>query len=66
MTLSGVSVEDADKATHHLEHFLEDATAPSSEIATETIALLASGEFHDAEEEVQEMLEGMPHQHHNH
>ena len=66
MSLSAISVEDEDDATHHLEHFLEDATAPSREIATETIALLASGEFHDAEEEVQEMLEGMPHLQHHH
>ena len=66
MTLSAIAAEDADDAAHHLEHFLEDAAGSSRDAAVETMELLAAGSFHDAEDEVQDMLEGMPHQHHQH
>ncbi|MCH8113056.1 MAG: cytochrome c [Proteobacteria bacterium] len=66
MTLSAIVVEAADDAAHHLEHFLVDAAGPLRDAAAEAIELLAAGSFHDAEDEVQRMLEGMPHQHHRH
>ena len=66
ITLSAIAVEEADDAAHHLDHFLEDAAGLSRDLAAEALDLLATGNFHEAEDKVQGMLEGMPHQHHQH
>ena len=51
-----VEAESAAEVTHHLEHFLVKATESEGEIAQEALELIEKGDFHEAEHEIEELL----------
>ncbi len=57
MALGAFAAEDLEDANHHLEHFIDMVTGHEKEHAQEAIDLLEQGNFHDAEHEVEELLE---------
>lgn len=52
----GVDNKDAGVAKHHLEHFLTKATEQQKVIAGKALQLIAEGNFHGAEHEVEALL----------
>lgn len=59
LVLASHSLEEGDNATarHHLEHFMAAATGEEKTIARQAIELAERGEFHEAEHEIEELLE---------
>ncbi len=71
MVLSAIAVPDAEDAQHHLDHFqaqssMEEAEPPQVDLAEEAMGHLNADELHEAEELVKEIIENMPHRHHQH
>lgn len=57
LALAATSLQDAEDAIHHMEHFLAEPGVPATERAGEVLALLKEGDFHEAGHEIVEMLE---------
>jgi hypothetical protein len=57
LTLASVVLQDAPDAMHHMEHFMAVAGEAAAGQAREILELLGEGELHDAEHEIEEMLE---------
>ena len=57
LALASIGGEDGEDAKHHIEHFIDMVTGHEKEHAQEAIELLEQGNFHDAEHEVEELLE---------
>lgn len=57
LTLAALAVGDLEDAKHHLEHFVEMATGDEKARGEAAIVLLEQGNLHDAEHEVEELLE---------
>ncbi len=66
MVLSALAVPDAEDAQHHLDHFMEEAEPSQVDLAEEAAGHLNAGELHEAEELAKELIENMPHRHHQH
>ncbi len=66
MVLSALAVHDAEDAQHHFDHFMEDAETSQVVLAEEAAGHLNAGELHEAEELAKELIENMPHRHHQH
>ena len=71
MVLSALAVPDVEDAQHHLDHFQTqssmEGTEPSQvDLAEEAMGHLNAGELHEAEELAKELIENMPHRHHQH
>ncbi|MBI4181217.1 MAG: cytochrome c, partial [Chloroflexi bacterium] len=58
LVLAQRSVEDMNGAEvkHHLEHFLIKATESERKIVQEALELIGKGDFHEAEHEIEELL----------
>ncbi|MBI4186675.1 MAG: cytochrome c [Chloroflexi bacterium] len=52
-----VEAENATNVKHHLDHFVIEATEAEKEIAQEALELVEKGDFHEAEHEIEELLE---------
>ncbi len=61
-----LAVDDAEDAQHHMSHFMEEAEPSQVDPAEEAMGHLTTGELHEAEELVRELIESMLHQHHHH
>ena len=57
LALSAFAAEDLENVKHHLEHFIDIATGDERVRGEEAIDLLEQGNIHDAEHEVEELLE---------
>ena len=57
LALADIAVEDQPDAKHHLEHFVDLTAGDEKARGEEIIDLLEQGKFHDAEHEVEELLE---------
>ncbi|MBI4285577.1 MAG: cytochrome c [Chloroflexi bacterium] len=53
----GNEAENAAEAKHHLEHFMVKATDVQKKIAEEALELIEKGDFHEAEHEIEELME---------
>lgn len=53
----GVEAKSTAEVKHHLEHFVRKATEAEKEIAGEALELVEKGDFHEAEHEIEELLE---------
>ncbi|MCH9036403.1 MAG: cytochrome c [Chloroflexi bacterium] len=56
VALSGIRVEDAEGASHHLAHFLEVATEDQAQQAQAILDAIQGLEFENAEHEIEELL----------
>ena len=54
--LVALAVEDVADAQHHVLHFQESASPGELDLGAEILDLLESGDLHDAEHEIQELL----------
>ena len=59
LALSSVRIDDAEAAIHHLEHFVELASAANVEAGNEILTLVQVGNLTEAEHELIELLEVM-------
>lgn len=66
MVLSALAVDDAEDARHHLDHFMEEAEPSQVDLAEEVRGHLNAGELHEAGQLAKEIIEDMPHRHHQH
>ena len=66
MVLSAIAVNDSDDAQHHMGHYTEETESLDTEEAQKAMQFLSAGELHEAEELVRDLIEGMPHRHHQH
>ncbi len=66
MVLSALAVQDAEDAQHHMSHFMEESEPSQVNLAEEAMGHLTTGELHEAEELVRELIETRPHRHHQH
>ena len=66
MVLSALAVHDAEDAQHHLAHFMEEAEPTQLDLAEEARSHLNAGELHESEDLTKELIENMPHRHHQH
>ena len=66
MVLSALAVHDAEDAQHHMSHFMEEVEPSQVDLAEEAMGHLTTGELHEAEELVRELIESIPHRHHHH
>ncbi len=57
LALASMSSEDSVDAKHHLNHYIDMVTGDEKARGEEVIELLGQGNFHDAEHEVEELLE---------
>lgn len=57
LALAALEAEDLDDAKHHIEYFIGLATGDEKARGEEIIDLLEQGRIHDAEHEVEELLE---------
>ena len=57
LALASIGGDDSVDAKHHLDHYIDMVTGHEKEHAQEAIELLEQGNFHDAEHEVEELLE---------
>ncbi len=57
LALVSIGAEDAADAKHHLDYYIDTVTGHDKEHAEEALELLEQGNFHDAEHEVEELLE---------
>lgn len=53
----GIEDESATEVKHHLDHFMVNATEAEKKIAREALELVEKGDFHEAEHEIEELLE---------
>jgi cytochrome c5 len=66
LVLSALAVHDAADAQHHMSHFMEEAEPSKVDLAGEAMEHLNTGELHEAEELVKELIESSPHHQHRH
>ena len=71
MVLSALAVQDVEDAQHHLDHFqaqssMEGAETSQIDLAEKAMGHLNAGELHEVEELAKELIESMPHRHHQH
>ncbi len=57
LTLVAIGGEDSVDAKHHLDHYIDMVTGDEKARGEEVIELLEQGNFHDAEHELEELLE---------
>ncbi len=57
LALGAFANEDLEDIKHHLEHYIDMVTGDEKVRGEEVIELLEQGNFHDAEHEVEELLE---------
>ena len=66
LVLSALAVHDAEDAQHHMSHFMEEAEPSKVDLAEEAMEHLNTGELHEVEELVKELIESRPHHQHHH
>ncbi|MEE9201890.1 MAG: cytochrome c [Dehalococcoidia bacterium] len=57
LAMAAAALQDAPDAIHHMEHFLTVAEGAAAEQAREVVELLQGGELHEAEHEIEDILE---------
>ncbi len=57
MALASIEADEMEDTKHHLEHFVDMATGDEKARGEEAIDLLEQGNIHDAEHEVEELME---------
>ncbi len=60
MALAAVEMDDAGDATHHIQDLLRVAGEEAREAGEAILVLLQAGELHDAEHEIEELVEPAP------
>ena len=66
MAIPALAVTNAEDAQHHIHHYIELADTEQEKSAREALQHLEAGALDKTEELIMELLEGMPHQHHQH
>lgn len=57
LTMRAVEAKDAREANHHLDHFKAKATPKQMPMVTKALDLIAKNDFHEAEHEVEELMD---------